>query len=284
MNVEEITKAINLRLKTLVAEENVSYNPLFQAARYSLLSSGKRLRPLITLAILQDYSLPSCVGLDAACSLELIHTYSLIHDDLPCIDDDDIRRNQPSLHKAFNEGLALLAGDYLLTYAFEVLSQDLSICDTTRIKLIYHLSSLAGAKGMIGGQVSDIFFKNTAPKDTIDLIHQGKTGALFEAAFLFGGIIAKTPEAELSLLRSIGVLFGKSFQYMDDFQDFSAQKQEVVNIVMYLGKEQTLKQIELMQSQISIYFKQLTKPLPLLAKIVTENFSNFYNQVGFVAT
>lgn len=284
MNIEKLTQAINSRLDELVAEEIVEYNPLFQAARYSLLSFGKRLRPLILLTTLQDLGCSASTGLDAACSLELIHTYSLIHDDLPCMDNDDIRRNQPSLHKAYDEGLALLTGDYLLTFAFEVLCQDLTLSEGIRFKLIRTLATMAGAKGMIGGQVADIFFKNTPHSESIDLIHQGKTGALFRAAFLFAGIIAEVSEKELSSLNLIGSLFGKAFQYMDDIQDFYTKKHEFVNIVLYLGLEKTLESIDLMQLDIMNLLNNLERPLPLLTQLISENFTNFFHQISNLNT
>lgn len=285
MSLKDLTKAINLRLDALVAQENVAYNRLFQAARYSLLSAGKRLRPLITLSILKDFGFALEKGLDAACAIELIHTYSLIHDDLPSIDNDDTRRNQPSLHKAYDEGLALLAGDFLLTLAFEVLTQVNSLSDNIRLKLIGCLAQKAGAKGMIGGQVLDIFYKNRPCSDNttcINLIHKGKTGALFDVAFLFGGIIAQISAEDLHNLTLISALFGKAFQYMDDFEDFYKKKHETVNIVTSIGVENTLNQIHVIQSNIFDLLGKISQPLLLLSELIEENFSNFFNLTTYL--
>ncbi|MBS0629039.1 MAG: polyprenyl synthetase family protein [Verrucomicrobia bacterium] len=128
---------------------------LFEAAHYSL-EGGKRLRPLLTLAIVQTFDQPIEHALRPACTLEMIHTYSLIHDDLPCMDDDDFRRGKPSLHKAYHESHAVLTGDFLLTYAFEVLATAPNLTDTQKTRLIATLAHRAGSQGMIGGQILDI--------------------------------------------------------------------------------------------------------------------------------
>jgi geranylgeranyl diphosphate synthase, type II len=133
------------------ARPSFPHRDLFAAARYSLLSPGKRMRPLLAIATAEIYDIPQEQVLIPACALEMVHTYSLIHDDLPCMDDDDLRRGRPTLHKVYGEGQAVLAGDFLLTYAFEVLSSLPFLSAEQKIDLVRCLSSHAGSEGMIGG-------------------------------------------------------------------------------------------------------------------------------------
>lgn len=277
MNFEHLKQLINQRLDCLIPEKPGPYGSLLQAARYSLLSSGKRLRPLISLTILNDYNVPLELGLDAACAVEMIHTYSLIHDDLPCIDNDDMRRSLPTLHKAFNEGLALLTGDYLLTYAFEILSNLRDLPAETRLDLIQCLAHQAGGLGMIGGQVIDISLKHqySLDKQIIDTIHLGKTGALFKVAFLFGGFIAQMSKNDILTLEKISVSFGKAFQYMDDFEDFYSNKQESVNILKTLGVEKTLEEIDKLKEHILSNLNQMTRPMTALSELLSQYFNHF---------
>jgi geranylgeranyl pyrophosphate synthase len=235
------------------------------------------LRPLISLTILNDYNVPLELGLDAACAVEMIHTYSLIHDDLPCIDNDDMRRSLPTLHKAFNEGLALLTGDYLLTYAFEILSNLRELPAETRLDLIQCLAHQAGGLGMIGGQVIDISLKHqySLDKQIIDTIHLGKTGALFKVAFLFGGFIAQMSKNDILTLEKISVSFGKAFQYIDDFEDFYSNKQESVNILKTLGVEKTLEEIDKLKEHILSNLNQLTRPMTALSELLSQYFNHF---------
>lgn len=277
MNVDHLKQLINQRLDCLIPEKQGPQSCLLQAARYSLLSSGKRLRPLITLTILKDYNAHLELGLDAACAVEMIHTYSLIHDDLPCIDNDNMRRSLPTLHKAFNEGLALLTGDYLLTYAFEIISNLTKLPAETRLDLIQCLAHQAGSLGMIGGQVIDISFKNqfSLDKQIIDTIHLGKTGALFKVAFLFGGFIAQMSKSDIHTLEKISESFGKAFQYMDDFEDFYSEKQEAVNILKILGVEKTLEEINKLKEHIQSNLNQMTRPMTALSELLNQCFNRF---------
>lgn len=144
---------IEKKLEELIPE---SKETQFLAARYALLNGGKRIRPLIAVTTVDALGGDSGRAIPFACALELIHTYSLIHDDLPCMDDDDMRRGKPSLHKAFNEAIAILTGDYLLTYAFEILASGSHLKAEQKLELIHSLSKAAGGHGMIRGQVMDI--------------------------------------------------------------------------------------------------------------------------------
>jgi geranylgeranyl diphosphate synthase, type II len=203
---------INSRLEQLVPADNAPEAPLYEAARYSLLAPAKRFRP--SLAIICGKSLGASLSslLDPACALEMIHTYSLIHDDLPCMDDDDMRRGRASLHKVYPEWLALLTGDFLLTKAFEL------VADWPKIVTL--LAKNSGGRGMIGGQVVDLL----ANREHLDYMHEKKTGALIEASLLIGGIVAGIPE--LDLLSNAGLALGSAFQTIDDIIDVTKTQDE----------------------------------------------------------
>lgn len=149
-----------------------------------------------------------------ACALEMIHTYSLIHDDLPCMDDDDFRRGLPTLHKLYTEGHAVLTGDYLLTFAFETLAKAPLLTAEQKISLIQNLATSASAQGMIGGQVMDI-----EGSREVEWMHALKTAALFRAALAFGGIVASACASTLGVLDTFANYFGKLFQVVDDLLD-----------------------------------------------------------------
>lgn len=214
---------IEKRLNELIPSSLGPYQQLFEAARYSLLGGGKRIRPMITLATVQAFSGDASIALTPACTLEFIHTYSLIHDDLPCMDDDDFRRGKPSLHKKYNEGHAVLTGDFLLTYAFEVLATDPLLSAEKKIKLIEILAKRSGSDGMIGGQVMDIgYVGNPLTLEQLSLLHKNKTAALISAAVEFGGIIADANPEQLKFLRLFGENIGLAFQIMDDILDVTS--------------------------------------------------------------
>ncbi len=207
---DEIEKTLDRILPAEASSE------LYQAARYSVFSGGKRIRPLLTLATVKMLGgdLPS--ALIPACALELVHTYSLIHDDLPCMDDDDFRRGKPTLHKVYTEGQAVLAGDFLLTYAFELLTTCSALSDGQKLLLISTLAKASGGEGMIGGQVLDI--RNDEATD-LKTLHEKKTGALFAAAVQFGGIVSGSSMKDIRLLEQLGYQIGYLFQVVDDFLD-----------------------------------------------------------------
>lgn len=217
------TELIEKTLGHLVPDHDVPHRILLQAARYSLLNGGKRLRPLLALATTETLGGQMSKALVPACALEMIHTYSLIHDDLPCMDDDDYRRGKPSLHKAFPEGQAVLAGDFLLTYAFEVLAHEEQLTELQRLKLISILSRKSGASGMIGGQVMDLEAEGK-PIDLehLRLIHRNKTGAIITASIEFGGIVAGASDEQMKILEKFGHDIGLAFQIIDDVLDVTA--------------------------------------------------------------
>ena len=217
---------IEQQLSQLIPEQKVAHSSLFQAARYSLLGGGKRLRPLLTLATVEVFKKDPKAGLIPACALEMIHTYSLIHDDLPCMDDDDFRRGKPSLHKAFQEGQAVLAGDYLLTHAFQVLATAPKLSEYQRLELIRILSNRAGGEGMIAGQILDIEAEPSIDIQDLNSLHSHKTGALLVAALEFGAIIAEADEEQMEILREFGSNIGLAFQIIDDVLDVTSSKQK----------------------------------------------------------
>jgi geranylgeranyl diphosphate synthase type II len=216
--------AIDQQLAQLLARSDCgSYDKLFDAARYALLGGGKRLRPLLLLAAAEGLGAARAAALPAACAVEMIHTYSLVHDDLPCMDDDDFRRGRPSLHRAFPEGLAVLAGDFLLTYAFEVIAINPLLSPATNLQLVTDLAQSAGGHGMIAGQVMDIEAEGKKlDLPAMEAIHRCKTGALISAAVAMGGIAANASAATMEILRSYGNDLGLAFQIADDLLDVAA--------------------------------------------------------------
>ena len=225
--LKDIREQIEKKLEDLIPEKNVVHTQLFRAARYSLIGGGKRLRPILTLATAKTLGITPPKALNAACAIEMIHTYSLIHDDLPCMDDDDYRRGKPSLHKAFGEGHAVLAGDYLLTFAFEVIATDPNLDADQKVALIALLAKNSGGDGMIGGQIMDIEAEGLQLDiDNLRQIHRYKTGAMITASVEFGAIIAGASEAQLKCLRRFGDDIGLAFQIIDDVLDVTASKQK----------------------------------------------------------
>lgn len=207
---------IERTLDELLPPENVYPESIHRLMRYSMFAGGKRIRPALLMA-----SYEACGGtfgdrnaLAAAASLEMFHTFSLIHDDLPCMDDDDFRRGKPTAHKAFTEALAVLGGDALCIMAYEVLA---SIGD---IALITEISRALGTDGMIGGQVVDIESEGKGvDRATVEYIHRAKTAALIKASVRMGAILANAPEEVLDKISSYGNNIGLAFQVVDDILD-----------------------------------------------------------------
>jgi geranylgeranyl diphosphate synthase, type II len=219
--LSEQMRAVDRALEQCVPAENVEPLSIHRAMRYSLFAGGKRIRPILAIAAARAVS-HSPEGIEqAAATLELVHTYSLIHDDLPALDNDDLRRGRPTCHKKFGEALAILAGDALLTLAFEVLSR-LPTADAARkIRLVGELSSAAGTVGgMIGGQVNDLEGERKHPTALLlESIHRAKTGALLRASVRMGAIYADAADDELHALSLYGEHVGLAFQIIDDVLD-----------------------------------------------------------------
>jgi geranylgeranyl diphosphate synthase type II len=249
ISYEHFAKEMNLSIdKTL--EDFFAHLDIPELQRASLyaLEGGKRVRPLLMLATVASFSPKSLkkAFLPAAC-LELIHTYSLIHDDLPCMDDDDFRRGRKSLHKAFPEWLALLTGDFLLTYAFEAISSDRELSSEEKSELILVLSSRCGGSGMIGGQIEDMMFQGKKISlEQLKKMQEKKTGFLFMAAMEFGAILCHISLPQRKMLVSFGETIGLAYQIIDDLADHLDTKGsdlllEKATWISLLGKEKAMQ-------------------------------------------
>lgn len=191
---------------------------LSAAIRHSLLAPGKRLRPLLVLLAARACGCDARTALPAACAVEMIHCYSLIHDDLPAMDDDDMRRGQPSCHAAFGEATAILAGDALIARSFEIIAEDLPA--NVAAECCRELARAAGACQLVGGQADDLESDSQQPsKEQLQAIHRRKTGAMFTVSLRLGGIIAGADKAQLNSLISYGDQLGLAFQIIDDLLD-----------------------------------------------------------------
>lgn len=265
-------------LKTLIPDKDQYHKELFEAANYSIHSIGKRIRPLLVLLVVESLKKNIETALRPACAIELIHTYSLIHDDLPCMDDDDIRRGKPSLHRAYPQWLALLTGDYLLTYAFEIISNAKKLTALQKINLIQCLSKYAGGNHLIAGQVVDLSWEG---KD-IDLkklkfMHINKTASLFIASIEFGCIIAKAKkELKIKFLKFAKNL-GLAFQIFNDLKSYSTKnssdkKNQKATAITLLGKMNAKELAFNLQKNALDILKSIPLKTDDLIKI-TENIS-----------
>lgn len=193
---------------------------IFDSMRYSLFAGGKRLRPVLLLAAADTVGADGDKFLKVACGLEMIHTYSLIHDDLPAMDNDDYRRGKLTNHKVYGEGIAVLAGDSLLTYAFETMLSQEGVEPKTLLAVVREIAAAAGPEGMVGGQVIDMESEGKmVPLDTLKQMHRAKTGALFRAAVRAGAILGGASQEELNALTVYAEKFGLAFQITDDVLD-----------------------------------------------------------------
>ena len=228
MNAEETLARYASQIEEALAEALPS-DPdtppdLLEAMRYSLMAGGKRLRPILVLLAAEACGADLRDAMPAACAVEMVHTYSLIHDDLPAMDDDDLRRGQPTSHVAFGEAMAILAGDALLTRAFEVLAADLPdpvvAAECCRV-----LASAGGSDGMVGGQVADLAATDTSPESVDDpleilgAIHRRKTGRLLAASLELGAVVAGAEKQVRESLLDYGQQVGLAFQVADDLLD-----------------------------------------------------------------
>ncbi len=213
--MEQIIQDINTRLIQIT--DCFQDSKVKDAMKYSLLAGGKRVRPLLMLRIIQSYGLDYHDYLDAACAIEMIHTYSLIHDDLPGMDNDDLRRGKPTCHRQFDEATAILAGDGLLNEAVNVILKA-NYNSELKIVLLSILYQASGVNGMILGQALDIEFENkNANRKELDLIHHHKTGDLISASMQMGALVANVDDLET--FKEIGYKIGLAFQIQDDILD-----------------------------------------------------------------
>ena len=210
---------VDARLEEILSPDGHEDGPLLRAMRYAVLSPGKRVRPALCMASAFAVGADSLDALDAGCAVELVHCFSLIHDDLPAIDNDTLRRGKPTCHIEFGEALAILAGDALFSMAFEVLA-DSAPCERAGLEAIRILASSSGLGGLVGGEVADILAEGKpTTEDQIRNIHERKTGALIRAACAIGGIFGKGDKRQVEALTEFGARAGLAFQISDDLLD-----------------------------------------------------------------
>ncbi len=219
---------INASLAEVYKADTAFNETLAEAMNYSLLAGGKRLRPILLMATVDTLGKKGELYCDAALALELIHTYSLIHDDLPAMDNDDYRRGRLTNHKVYGAGMAILAGDSLLTMAFSLLSDSKEIPESKKVALISELAQAAGAEGMVGGQALDLQSENKRIDfATLKKLHAAKTGCLFKAAVRMGAILGDASEKEMQALTDYAVGFGLAFQITDDILDVVGDESKI---------------------------------------------------------
>lgn len=220
----QVDQALDLSLPLVYPEK------IYEAMRYSLLAGGKRLRPILCLAACELAGGTVQMAMPTACALEMIHTMSLIHDDLPAMDNDDYRRGKLTNHKVYGEDMAILAGDGLLAYAFEFIAAQTQDVPAQRVlQVIARLGRAVGAAGLVGGQVVDLESEGRADikEETLTFIHTHKTGALLEACVVCGGILAGVTNSQLEAFSSYAQNIGLAFQIIDDILDITATQEEL---------------------------------------------------------
>jgi len=226
--LNQLTRSVDQALDQLVAPHAGPHTGpvrIHETMRYSLQAGGKRLRPVLVLAAAELFKADAIAeALPCAVAIECVHTYSLIHDDLPCMDNDDLRRGRPTAHRQFDEATALLAGDALLTHAFVLLASHYAADPRLATALVRELADAAGSTRLIGGQMQDLLAEKKSDSTASDLeyIHLNKTAAMIEASLVSGGLIGGASEADLARLRTAGRHLGLTFQIIDDVLDATA--------------------------------------------------------------
>lgn len=221
----ERIKLIEAALLKELGAETALVPRLAESMEYSLMAGGKRLRPILVMAAADAVGARGTDFVQAACGIEMIHTYSLIHDDLPAMDNDDYRRGKLTNHKVFGEALAILAGDALLTQAFEVILRQQGVPAQVLLEVLREMSIAAGPNGMVGGQVIDMLSEGKRiSMEELRKMHMGKTGALFRAAIRSGAILGGASEAQLAALTTYADCFGLAFQITDDILDVAGDE------------------------------------------------------------
>jgi geranylgeranyl diphosphate synthase type II len=217
---EEDRLAVDAHLQRLLPAESAAPASIHEAMRYSVFAGGKRIRPILCVETARIFEPDASFALFPGCAIEFIHTYSLIHDDLPALDNDDLRRGKPTCHKKFGEATAILAGDALLTLAFETIAAT-PVCSERRVSMVTEIATAAGTvNGMVGGQVADLEAEGqkVGPK-TLEYIHKSKTAALIRASITSGALSAGAPSGDVARLRRFGEAIGWAFQVTDDILD-----------------------------------------------------------------
>ena len=226
--LETSKQLIEQWLNTVLHSPIPEYKRLYEAMNYSLLQGGKRIRPILTKAVLDAMKVDASLYKEFLCALECIHTYSLIHDDLPAMDNDDYRRGNLTNHKVYGDGMAILAGDGLLTYAFQLCSENTTASAEQKIKAIQCLATAAGPEGMVGGQAFDLLSEGKhIPLEELKVLHSGKTGALFNAAIELGLILSNADQAKYAAYMTYANCLGLLFQITDDILDVTGTIEEL---------------------------------------------------------
>ena len=272
---------VEARLDALISDENVEPGSIHGAIRWSLFAGGKRFRPLLLLATGEAFGARVDALLDTACALEMIHTYSLIHDDLPAMDDDDLRRGRPTCHVRFGEATAILAGDALLTLAFETIAQDEKLTSDVRVRLVSEIARSSGTPaGMVAGQAHDLEAETRdVSTEELERIHRLKTGALIAASARSGAIIAGADDVELEAVTRYALSLGLLFQITDDLLDVTAtaedlgktpgkdaRSQKATYPALY-GLEATRERAQMAYKEACGALDELERPTPILRDI-----------------
>jgi farnesyl diphosphate synthase len=237
----DVATSIDKALEALLPPVDGYEAQVFEAMRYAVLAGGKRLRPFLVLASAALFDVPTARATRVACALECVHTYSLIHDDLPCMDDDDLRRGIPTTHKKYDEATAVLAGDALLTLAFEILADEATHHEPlVRSELVLSLAHEAGAHGMVGGQMIDMLAE-TMKLDigAVTRLQQMKTGALIRCAVEAGAIMGRATKDQKHALQNYAHDLGLAFQIADDLLDIDGDPEEMGKAVGKDGDKET---------------------------------------------
>jgi geranylgeranyl diphosphate synthase type II len=279
-------------MKTLIEQSLVRYldvlptSTLKEAALYAVKAGGKRFRPLVILSLIESYGMDPLPYLDVATSIEMIHLYSLIHDDLPAMDDDVLRHGVPTIHKKFDEATAILLGDGLLTNAFERVTDSKQIQDPQKVKIIQLLATRAGLNGMVYGQLLDIEAEGKqANVDHLTLISRHKTGKLLEASFRMGAIIASPQDEER--WGQIGLNLGLMFQIQDDVLEITATEAELqksksdvalnkATFVSQLGLKKAKDMIETLYQRVQKDLALLKLKKPTIIELINKIYDRRY--------
>lgn len=259
--LDQFEKGLQFYLSNHFSKHQGKNQLVLESMQYSLRSNGKRFRPLLAYLV---YSLwqKQCSKIISWClALEFIHTYSLIHDDLPCMDNDDFRRGVPTNHKVYGEDIALLAGDSLVSEAFKVIADDSELSPAVQIKLVQLLASKIGPEGMVAGQVLDMKVNAQITETELKHIHILKTGYLIQSAAVGAALILGLSERELNIISDMALNLGLSFQIKDDLLDHNSNDQDFKSYVHILGLEKTQKELE----------NYTQKTLQLLQQLNSEN-------------
>ncbi|WP_105176913.1 MULTISPECIES: polyprenyl synthetase family protein [Clostridium] len=289
MEIDNLKNVIDEYLKNYFINRN-SYNKVvYESAGYSVNIGGKRIRPILLILTYSLYKDNIEKIMPMAAAIEMIHTYSLIHDDLPCMDDDDLRRGKPTNHKVFGENIAVLAGDALLNEAMTLLMKSSLELGESALKASYEISKAAGPEGMIGGQVVDVLSEvSEISKEELEYMHEKKTGELIRVSIVAGGILARVPSGDIEALNEYGKKLGLAFQIKDDILDVIGTKETLgkatnrdkelnkTNFITVYGLEKCEELCKMLTDECTKILDNLSVDASLL-KELTHNLLNRLN-------